>query len=565
MTENVEKKKGQAAGIAIGAMIVLFLVSWIGIPFMYQVCDDKYLMQFASGQFLGEPSDYMIHIRFPISYLYSFLYKICSGVDWYGTIMIAMQFACLTLLVYKLLTKLESTKTRVFVTVLLYGLVCSIWITEIVSITYTTSAAFLGLTAIVWYVISDKKLKDYIFCAVLMVICYNIRYETLYMVLPFAAVIWLYDFIVSEKKKAPILFLFGVLFGLLAVILFDNYMYSSEEWKHLFAYNEKRILLYDYYHDDLLDYDKYREVYEQLGMDENDRDIIESYDVTLKPELQDQIQELVDSHTEQRSVGIRLKEDVRKIVFDVLLGNKLVTAVTALVWLCVLVLLIKYKDWVRVRLAAGFIVLQMVLWLYLGFRGRIMTRVSRSMMFLFSVMALLCLYYFWQEKKKEIAWKQIPKGLVVGCLVLLMGTSIVAYGKQRNINIDSYGRTAYYDVEKYCNSHSENFYFVDLYSISDYEGGYHYEFFNENTYSNFAMLGDWMGYSPLFWQKLNNEGITNIQDSIFEDENVYVIASSDKDISFIEKLRDGVKGQIVDEIPSSQGIVYYVYKYQIRK
>lgn len=562
MAEHSEKKKGQAAGIAIGATLALLVISWIGIPFMYQVCDDKYLMQFASGQFLGEPSDYMIHIRFPISYLYSFFYKICSGIDWYGTIMLAMQLGCLTLLVYKLLKKIESTRARVLVVVLIYGLVCSMWITEIVSITYTTSAAFLGLTAIVWYAISDKKGKDYIFCAVLMVICYNIRYETLYMVLPFAGVIWLYDFIVSKKKAAPMLFLVGLVVGLLAVILFDNHMYGSVEWKALFAYNEKRILLYDYYHDDLLDYDKYQEVYEQLGMDENDRDIIESYDVILKPQLQDQIQELVSSHTEDRSIGSRLKEDVQKIIFDVLLGNKLVTAVTALVWLCVLSLLIKYRDWVRVRLAAGFIALQVILWLYLGFRGRIMTRVSRSMMFLFAVMALLCLYYFWQEKREEILWKQIPKALVIGCLVMLMGTSVVSFAKQRNINIDSYGRTAYYDVEEYCNSHSENFYFVDLYSISDYEGGYHYNFFNENIYSNFVMLGDWMGYSPIFWQKLNNEGITNIQDSIFEDGNVYVIASSDKDISFIEKLRDGVTSRIVDEIQSSQGIVYYVYEYQ---
>ena len=68
-----------------------------------------------------------------------------------------------------------------------------------------------------------------------------------------------------------------------------------------------------------------------------------------------------------------------------------------------------------------------------------------------------------------------------------------SYAKQRNINIDSYSRTNYYDVESYCNAHSDNFYFVDLYSISDYEGGYHYNFFNKNEYVNFAMLGDWMG------------------------------------------------------------------------
>ena len=560
-----EKKKNKkwAALWAISSSILFLIVCICGIPFMYQVCDDKYLMQFASGQYTGEPSDYMIHIRFPISYVYSFLYKVIAGVDWYGTIMIGMQLICVSLLMYKVLKKIDSNKAKAIVVALVYGLMFSMWVTEIVSITYTTSAAFLGLTAIVWYAISDHKIKDYIFCILLMVITYNIRYETFYMVVPFAGVIWLYDFIMSKKKMQPILFAVGVGVGLLAVIGFDNHMYGSEEWKHLFAYNGKRILFYDYYHDDLLDYEKYKSVYNELGMDETDRDIIESYDVTLVPELQDQIQELVKAHKEERSIGERLKSDVKTIFSGVLMGNKLVTLLTALVWMFTLILLIKYKDWIRVRLACGFIGLQVVLWLYLGFRGRVMTRVSRSMMFMFSVMALLCIYYFWQDKKEEIQWNRIPKYVYVVCGIILIGTSSVSYAKQRNINIDSYSRTNYYDVESYCNAHSDNFYFVDLYSISDYEGGYHYNFFNKNEYVNFAMLGDWMGYSPLFWQKLNDKGITNIQDSIFKkDGNVYVIASTDKDMSFIEKLRDNVTCNVIDTINSSQGIVYNVYQFQ---
>ena len=560
-----EKKKNKkwAALWAISSSILFLIVCICGIPFMYQVCDDKYLMQFASGQYTGEPSDYMIHIRFPISYVYSFLYKVIAGVDWYGTIMIGMQLICVSLLMYKVLKKIDSNKAKAIVVALMYGLMFSMWVTEIVSITYTTSAAFLGLTAIVWYAISDHKIKDYIFCILLMVITYNIRYETFYMVVPFAGVIWLYDFIMSKKKMQPILFAVGVGVGLLAVIGFDNHMYGSEEWKHLFAYNGKRILLYDYYHDVLLDYEKYKSVYNELGMDETDRDIIESYDVTLVPELQDQIQELVKAHKEERSIGERLKSDVKTIFSGVLMGNKLVTLLTALVWIFTLILLIKYKDWIRVRLACGFIGLQVVLWLYLGFRGRVMTRVSRSMMFMFSVMALLCIYYFWQDKKEEIQWNRIPKYVYVVCGIILIGTSSVSYVKQRNINIASYSRTNYYDVESYCNAHSDNFYFVDLYSISDYEGGYHYNFFNKNEYVNFAMLGDWMGYSPVFWQKLNDKGITNIQDSIFKkDGNVYVIASTDKDMSFIEKLRDNVTCNVIDTINSSQGIVYNVYQFQ---
>ena len=115
MKINKKNSKISAAMLTIGATAIVLFVSCLFIPFMYQVCDDKYLMQFASGQYLGEPSDYMIHIRFPISYLYSFLYKIYSGVDWYGTIMIGMQLLCVTLVMNKLLKKIDSQKAKAVV------------------------------------------------------------------------------------------------------------------------------------------------------------------------------------------------------------------------------------------------------------------------------------------------------------------------------------------------------------------------------------------------------------------------------------------------------------------
>lgn len=45
------------------------------------------------------------------------------------------------MLVYKILTKIESPKVKGLTVVLIYGLMLSMWITEIVSIIYTTSAA----------------------------------------------------------------------------------------------------------------------------------------------------------------------------------------------------------------------------------------------------------------------------------------------------------------------------------------------------------------------------------------------------------------------------------------
>ena len=144
-------------------------------------------------------------------------------------------------------------------------------------------------------------------------------------------------------------------------------------------------------------------------------------------------------------------------------------------------------------------------------------------------------------ERGKIIWNKKCTMVMLGLVIIVCGTSLLAVNSQRKINNNTVTRTAYYDVESYCNSHPNNFYFTDVYSITNYEGGYRYQFFNDNTYMNFVSLGDWQGFTPLFWEKLKNRGIDDVQNAIYEKDNVFVIASEDRNVDFISELKDNVE------------------------
>ena len=100
---------------ALIAMVVTSAVFGIGsliMPITYQVCDDRFLMQFASGQYLGKPTEYMMFVFFPLSYVFKILYKLNNSVDWYGTIMICCHWFALTVIMYKVFEKVQNVTKK---------------------------------------------------------------------------------------------------------------------------------------------------------------------------------------------------------------------------------------------------------------------------------------------------------------------------------------------------------------------------------------------------------------------------------------------------------------------
>ena len=114
-------------------------------------------------------------------------------------------------------------------------------------------------------------------------------------------------------------------------------------------------------------------------------------------------------------------------------------------------------------------------------------------------------------------------------------------------------RTHYDALYDYFDQNSDNFYFVDVYtSVSALEGTE--KTFSEkmfvrvdNTESNHDIMGGWASKSPLYYDKLSDNGFESMEKALLMD-NTYVVSKKTSDVSWIlEYYRDKGVTVTVDE------------------
>ena len=71
---------------------------------------------------------------------------------------------------------------------------------------------------------------------------------------------------------------------------------------------------------------------------------------------------------------------------------------------------------------------------------------------------------------------------------------------------------------------------------------------DEPYHMNYMSLGDWMSYSPLWQEKLEQQGITSVKEALYEWDHVYLICDFDKGREYLVKLYDGVECREVDKV-----------------
>jgi hypothetical protein len=123
---------------------------------------------------------------------------------------------------------------------------------------------------------------------------------------------------------------------------------------------------------------------------------------------------------------------------------------------------------------------------------------------------------------------------VVILIPLLLG--IESWSK---LNIETNLRTVadqrWNALEQYCAQNSDNYYVVDVYSSTSYNGASYSEkiFKNvDNSYKNYDVCGGWTAKSPLMRQKLSVMGLKYIQSALYT-QKAYFIAACDKDLTWI--------------------------------
>lgn len=542
--------------IIVGVPLLLFIIWTLTCwDLNYQVHDDRYMMEFVSGKFLGHGDAHLVYMKYLLGMFLLFLYNTWQGHDWYATMLFVIQFATIAVLTWYLIRGWKKRFHKIVTIIVFYVFFILCWINEITCFTYTTVAALASATILVVFALSRDCIRDYVILLVLCFLSYNLRSDVFFMVLPFCGIVWGYK-MVKYKKRSYVAFLLS-----LGVVLAMSYgvecmAYSDSGWSDYKKYNHARTLYYDYYIDEMVVYDNYKEVYEELGISENGCKILESYDLSLyDEELYEKIPELAKYYQSPKGLVERLVDGVKNVLQDGLLESKMMTLVSAFFWGIAVVYIIMKKNKAGGILGGLFCLGHIILWMYLGYRGRILPRVSHSMLLIQIVTPLVVTFYVWQQQREEEKAQNSLPGLckkmgICAFILVCVGVALYDVRLSQKLIVKNAKEADYRDqyiIEEYCNAHPNNFYFLDVFSVVECK--YTFAFHNDNEYENFLSLGDWFGNSPIYKEKLKKEKIASVRDAVLHDDTVYVIGIEGKSLDFMKGITEkNVSIEPVDDL-----------------
>ena len=125
---------------------------------------------------------------------------------------------------------------------------------------------------------------------------------------------------------------------------------------------------------------------------------------------------------------------------------------------------------------------------------------------------------------------------------------------------------AHYDaLYQYFDDNPENFYFVDVYtSVSALDGTertFSEKMFKnvDNRLANHDIMGGWASKSPLYYDKLEKNGFSSMQEALLLD-NVYVVAKASSDVDWISEYYKDKGTEVTVEKTDQVTDAFNIYK-----
>lgn len=537
--------------------------------------DDRMIMEFLSGRYLGVPDGHAVYMNYPLTGLLAALYRILPNVDWYGYFLVAVMSICALLVAYRIAgTASEKSKKRIYMLAAI-GVCTFAMGREFFSITYTTVAAISGATAVFWYGTGKEHRSDVMITAILGVLTWCIRDELFLMIVPAAGLIWLLKQLPKKEKLWKKFVLPSAVFGSVAVcMLINQAMYSSVEWMDYQSFNELRTEIFDYQDTYYFpNYEEYAEYYDRLDLTNEERRMLIYYNFTLVEdeigrreaiELFSQMIEYRDDYgvnEELLPLGQRIPAETKQFIRYTVTGayGKLYS-VALFGFLLLIGWLLYKKQWKPLIEAILFLGSGMAMIWVMEIRGRMPERVVYSLSLVFFV--TMVLNYFWNRKSllECKVMKPVIFAGILGCTVWgIWNCASTAIGNQPLIE----NERELEEIQNYCKENKESFYFVTGEVLDEY-GGIIGSPIKENDQLNYISTGDWISYSPIEIEKLAQKGITSVAEALLYDENVYLISVKDsanlKYITNYLTLRN--EGEVTAAEVESVNEEFAVYKFE---
>ena len=556
-----------AASMLLSVMV--FLVIYKFIPIVYSTNDDRMIAEIVSGQFTGKPESYGIQMTYGFTWFLSKLYELARGFNWYGILLIGVQIFSFGAVLYRLQSFVEKVQGKIYVLITAILLYVGLWLKVYVQLTYTTTAAFVGMAAIFWYATSKTNWKNILMAVLLANIAFSIRPNIFYMFVPATGLVYLWKLIgKKELKKITIAAPFVILAVTAVLFVINAAAYSKEGWKEFRDFFDVRTNVYDYY--DLLPYGENPELYEPYGISEEEFNMMRVYNYTvlgdLPKEFFPEYLEACEAMEDEQGITFVSKSvDAIKIFIKDVFSNSYGGENTILFMAAavLLILLIWKKNYPLVIYLTIQSAVLCVVWLYFTYWGRTIERIQTTMSLIFLAVILHVLFemkdmqfYSEEEAAKNNKIMKLNYGLY------LLAFLFAATSNFKDFRTDNIAKTYWYGdvqtIKEYCAQDPDRLYYMDIATMTELYGRCQIKN-TEPEYINYISMGDWSAYCPHYEEKLRNHGVENIAESI-TDENTYVIMLHNYQLKCMKEYLN-VEEEWVETIFGANEVPYAVYQF----
>ena len=365
---------------------------------------------------------------------------------------------------------------------------------------------------------------------------------------------------VSDYGKRKALFMtyvklcVAIVVCLVAAQTVHRIAYAPSDWKEFNRLFDARTELYDFQY--IPDYEQNREFYESIGLDDSEQQLLINYNFGLDEEINTETLRAVAEYAAKlRTDEIPLTQQLINAIPSYLYRLRHLdwqksyqypmtdcpwNAITGMLYLGVLILYLLSEERKKKLPVLLMLILLFAcrssLWLYIIVRGRDPIRITHPM-YLVEIAILMGMMLCGAKKSEKIVLLPVLAAALIAAVSVPNQVNVISKEMQERAGM----REHYGALYSYFKDNPDKFYFVDVYTSVSVADAIDYteETFSEkmfedvdNTESNHDLMGGWASKSPLFYQKLKNNGFGSMEVALLQD-NVYMVQLVGKDTDWI--------------------------------
>lgn len=558
-------------------LTVLGVAVSLSYDYYYDLNDDVLMKDIVAGVYTGTPESRNIQMLYLISAFISFFYRMFPGMPWYGLLLCIGQFGSIGLIVNRSLSFCRSIRGKIGLLIIAGAIIIGTMLEHLVFVQYTITCTMLAAAAVFLFITTDERLDHKQFLIknvpvfILAFIAFLIRSEMFLLVLPFYAVAGLYKWSNENQifKRENFIKYFSVLGCVLAGMIVGQathmIAYGSGEWQQFTEFFDNRTKLYDY--EEIPAYAEHAAFYEGIGLSESEVTLLLNYNFGLDEEIDETIMGRIADYAagnrkQALSFSDDLTENVKLYVYQLSHGSDyghfpwnglVIIGYAGLLGLGIM----RRKTGRMTGKLLLLLAVRTVLWLYILMGNRYPPRIVHSLYFI-ELGILLAMFLVESRlsgagklpKKERTPMGDDISGIIrikavmercfpafIGVLILVMAGANIP-GMVDTVDRITFEREetnrSWQAMQQYCRDHSENYYFIDVYSTVDYSE----KIFKDVNYSpiNYDYMGGWANKSPLYKKKLRTflKEEISMQEALAGLDNVYMISEPEEGLVWLE-------------------------------